>query len=688
MKRISLFLMTMFVSWFVMAQILDPVKWSTASEQISSDEYVLSYTATIEDGWYIYSQHVDDFGPEPTSFTYTEGKHFIKIGDSEESGPKKVSGFDVVFEMNVTKYAKMVTFTQKVKVNDLSNPIEGYLTYMTCDDNKCLAPTDVDFSFSLKDNGKFSSEEVRSKGSASENEDTAREEKPNETQVDTTAMVRVTDPIKQSASEFEINATPIAECGEPLIAEKTNWGIFLLGFLGGLIALLTPCVFPMIPLTVSFFTKGDQTRKKGIANAALYGGFIFLVYLLLSLPFHLIDNLNPDILNELSTNVFLNILFFIVFLVFAFSFFGYYELTLPSSWTNRASQAESVGGVIGVFFMALTLSLVSFSCTGPILGSLLAGALTADGGAMQLTSGMAGFGLALALPFALFAAFPGWMKNLPKSGGWMGNLKVALGFIELALALKFLSNADLVKHWGILKIEVFLVLWILIFLAMAIYFFRKFRLKEGILANLIPNAGTVGVLSMLAVIYLATGFRYSEQTKSYEPLTLLSGLAPPVSYSIFYPTDCPQNLTCFKNLDEGVEYAREIGKPIMLDFTGHACVNCRKMEEHVWPKKEVYNYLKNDFVLVSLYVDDRTELKESERVEVEKPGGGKRKLRTVGQRWAHFQTSHFNINSQPYYALMTPEGQVLNHPVAYTPDASEYAEFLKCGLEAYREQNR
>ena len=650
------------------------------SRQVSEQEFVLTFSAKIDKGWYVYSQFIEEGGPIPTSFYYEEGDHFELVGQSEESGANKKEGHDDIFDMHLIKFGEVVTFYQKIKVKDFSMPVVGYLEFMTCDDTRCLAPTEEDFKFELKDNGSFTKKEekinpVKQPDPKSDEPKISVEvDEPEGTIVSSDSIIKENasvDDKENSSAKFDIRNDPLAECGEPLVAEKSNWGIFILGFLGGLIALLTPCVFPMIPLTVSFFTKGDESKGKGLGSTALYGFFIFLVYIVLSIPFHLIDNLNPDILNELSTNVFLNVSFFVVFLVFAFSFFGYYELTLPSSWTNRSSQAETAGGVLGIFFMALTLSLVSFSCTGPILGTLLAGALTAEGGAIQLTAGMAGFGLALALPFALFAAFPGWIKNLPKSGGWMGSLKMVLGFVELALALKFFSNADLVEHWGLLKIEIFLGLWILIFFVMAIYFMKKSKL--------------IGLITFVGVIYLVSGFRYNESTDTFVPLKLLSGLAPPVGYSILHPNDCPQNLNCFKNFEEGVAYAEEVDKPIMLDFTGYACVNCRKMEEYVWPKKEVFGHLKDDIVLISLYVDDRTALPEDEKIKVKKIGGGNRTLRTIGQKWTHFQTEKFQINSQPYYVLMSPDGQVLNHPVTYTPDMAEYASFLKCGIEVFKD---
>ena len=443
----------------------------------------------------------------------------------------------------------------------------------------------------------------------------------------------------------------------------------------------------MIPLTVSFFTKkgGNANEKGGVSKAILYGFFIVLVYVVLSIPFHLLDSVNPDILNEISTNVWLNVIFFVIFIFFAFSFFGYYELTLPSTWTNSTSRGEGIGGILGVFFMALTLSIVSFSCTGPILGSLLAGSLSADGGAWQLTTGMGGFGVALGLPFALFAMFPNMLKALPKSGGWLNTTKVVLGFLELALAFKFLSNADLVKHWGILKIEVFLGIWILVFAGLTLYVFGKIKFPhDSPLKKLSFFRISSGLLVLAFVIYLGSGFKVNKETQTFTPLTLLSGLAPPVGYSFLYPNDCPNNFECFKDLKEGVAYAKKVNKPILLDFTGYACVNCRKMEEHIWPKASIKPYFENDYVLISLYVDDKKELPENQKLTVERLGGGARVLENYGHKWAHFQTQFFKSNSQPFYVLLSPDAKtILNNPVGYTPDEADYKAFLDCGLEIF-----
>lgn len=467
---------------------------------------------------------------------------------------------------------------------------------------------------------------------------------------------------------------------------KTLIGIFLLGMVGGLLALLTPCVFPLIPLTVSFFTKGSEKKKKGFRDAVLYGVFIFAVYVLLSVPFHLLDSINPDILNEISTNVWLNVGFFVIFLFFAFSFFGYYEITLPSSFTNKVSAAEGVGGIFGIFFMALTLSLVSFSCTGPILGSLLAGALSSDGGAWQLTAGMSGFGLALALPFALFAMFPRWLNKLPKSGGWLNSVKVILGFIELAMALKFLSNADLVMHWGILRYELFIGLWIIIGIGLSLYVFGIIKFPhDSKQVKLSPFRIGLGVLSVVFTIYLAFGLTFNKEARAFNSPKLLSGLAPPAGYSWIHSNDCPNNINCFKDLETGLAYAQKVNKPVLLDFTGYACVNCRKMEENVWSDNKIFKFLNDDYVLISLYVDDKKDLPENEKIKVERVQGGTRKLRNYGHKWAHFQTKFFNTNSQPYYVLMSSDGrQMLNPPVGYTPDIDDYAKFLECGLQSFK----
>jgi len=662
------------ISFTGFSQILNPVKWEFGSEKISDTEYNLVFVAKIDAYWALYSQFVEEGGPLPTIFSFESGPNFDLIENVTESESNKVTQHDPVFDMVVSKYYDKAIFKQRISVKSTEFNVDGNIDFMTCDDTKCTYLPDNPFTFSYTTETGF---EIIGGTPMSDSE-----------------ISDNADQILYGMSVESIS-TAVAKCSTQLTSlsqdikasNNSLWKIFGLGFLGGLLALLTPCVFPMIPLTVSFFTKkgGTTNDKNGVSKAILYGFFIVLVYLALSIPFHLLDSVNPDILNEISTNVWLNIIFFVIFIFFAFSFFGYYELTLPSSWTNSTSRGEGIGGILGVFFMALTLSIVSFSCTGPILGSLLAGSLSADGGAWQLTAGMAGFGVALGLPFALFAMFPNMLKALPKSGGWLNTTKVILGFLELALAFKFLSNADLVKHWGLLKIEVFLGIWILVFAGLTLYIFGKLKFPhDSPLKKLSLFRLSSGVLVFAFVVYLGSGFRVNKETQTFTPLTLLSGLAPPVGYSFLYPNDCPNNFECFKDLKEGVAYAQKVNKPILLDFTGYACVNCRKMEEHIWPKASIKSYFENDYVLISLYVDDKKELPEDQKLTVERLGGGVRVLENYGHKWAHFQTQFFQSNSQPYYVLLDSEGKViLNQPVGYTPDEVDYKAFLDCGLEVF-----
>ena len=646
--------------------ILNPVTWTGELTLLDNDEYKLKLVADIEQGWHMYSKDIEgDDGPVPTSINFDFNGSYSAKGALVETAKIMVEEYDPYFSMDLTKLKKQAVYEQLFTASNIDAPLEGYLEFMVCDASKCLPPEPMDFRI-------FPAEGKVEFGVFVEGGDGGGTATSSDQRMEEMYGLNV-DALQE----------PLGTCFEQKEEKKTLWGIFLLGIIGGMVALLTPCVFPMIPLTVSFFTKGAE-KGKGMINALVYGGSIFLIYVLLSVPFHLMDAVDPNILNNISTNVWLNIFFFAIFVFFAFSFFGYYELTLPSGFTNRVSTAEGIGGLIGVFFMALTLALVSFSCTGPILGSLLAGTLSSDGGALQLTSGMAGFGLALALPFGLFAAFPSLMNKLPKSGGWLNTVKVVLGFVELALAFKFLSNADLVKQWGLLKIEPFLIIWFLCALGLTLYLFGKIRFPHDSPLKRIslPRAG-FGILSLLLAVYLLTGFRYSEKAGTYKSLTMLSGLAPPVCYSWIYNCKCPQGLECFKDLEEGLAHAKAVNKPVMLDFTGHACVNCREMEENVWPEPEVYPYLKNDYVLISLYVDEKISLPEDQQITIERKSGGKKKLRYTGDRWQLLQTEYFNKNTQPLYVLMTPDGQLLNNPVAFTPDKNDYARFLECGLENF-----
>jgi thiol:disulfide interchange protein DsbD len=674
-KIITILILT--ISFGTIAQIQDPIKWTTSVEKKSDTEYILIAQATLEKGWHLYSQNVPENGPIATSFIFDETKgSFKKVGKTLEEEGFTVD--DKVFEMKIKYFEDIAVFKQKIKVLSDKKPVYATVEFMVCDDTQCLAPTEIELAFNL--NGVSTT----NLGSNKSNTSIIVDNKVSNSLLYGMSTNKLTFSSIKCENEVASNASEIQG------GKKSLWNIFGLGFLGGLLALLTPCVFPMIPLTVSFFTKKNgQNRSSGISKALLYGFFIFAVYIILSVPFHLLDSVNPDILNEISTNIWLNIIFFAIFVFFAFSFFGYYELTLPSSWTNKTTQGENSGGFIGVFFMALTLAIVSFSCTGPILGSLLAGSLTADGGAWQLTAGMAGFGVSLGLPFALFAMFPNMMNLLPKSGGWLNTTKVILGFLELALAFKFLSNADLVAHWNLLKIEPFLLLWILIFTGLALFLFGKIKFPhDSPIKKLSFFRIAGGILVASFVIYLASGFRVHKETNTFTPLTLLSGLAPPVGYSFMYPNNCPNNLDCFKDLKTGIAYAKKVNKPILLDFTGYACVNCRKMEEHVWPSKKIDTYLRNDYVLISLYVDDKKELPKEEQIMVNRANGGTRKLKNYGHKWANFQTQFFQTNSQPYYVLLNADGtKILNQAVGYTPDENKYIEFLECGLEVFNNNN-
>ena len=648
------------VAQYSFAQILNPVKWELSVVPVEPLEYELVFTANIEKNWAIYSQFLEEGGPLPTVISFEASPFYETLGAPYEKPLNKVTKHDAVFEMVVSKFYKRAVFVQRIKIIEQSAfDLIGNVEYMTCDDSRCTYKPDNPFAFNY----------TPAKGLA----------------VASASKIE-TEIISENANVklYGMQPDQIKHYSEVSKSSRSLWRIFALGVLGGLLALLTPCVFPMIPLTVSFFTKKTDDNS-GFMKALLYGLFIVLVYLILSTPFHLLDSVNPDILNEISTNVWLNVIFFLIFIIFAFSFFGYYELTLPSKWTNFTSQGEGIGGILGVFFMALTLSIVSFSCTGPILGSLLAGSLSSNGGAWQLTAGMGGFGVALGFPFALFAMFPNMLKALPKSGGWLNTTKVVLGFLELALAFKFLSNADLVQHWGLLKIEVFLAIWILIFLGLTLYIFGVLKFPhDGPIRKRSFLRISSGLLVFAFVVYLGSGFKLNDTTKTFTPLTLLSGLAPPVGHSILYPNDTPNNFKSFKDFKKGVAYAQKVNKPILLDFTGYACVNCRKMEEIVWSKPSIAPYFENEYVLISLYVDDKKALPEAQKISVERLGGGTRTLTNFGHKWAHFQTEFFQSNSQPFYVLLSPDAKIELAPkVGYTLDVKNYEAFLKLGLEAF-----
>lgn len=631
----------------------NPVIWVTEVNPLSDTEYELIIKGDIYEGWHVYSQFTAEGGSLPSEFAYKgAGTDYELVGPTAES--KTVTEFSEIFEVDETFFKEKVVFTQKVRLlrTDVTQ-IKANLFYQVC--KEVCIPVDIDFVFSLT----------------------------GETIVNETLTVDDRSKLLSSNLKLDLKNKELLTQGQDDIDGSTSlWVIFALGFLGGLIALLTPCVFPMIPLTVSFFTKQSANRSKGVANALLYGFFIVLIYFLLSLPFHLFDSVDSQILNTIATNVWLNLAFFAIFVFFAFSFFGYYELTLPSSWANKMDAASSkVGGALGIFFMAVTLAIVSFSCTGPILGGLLGGTTLAEGDvAINLTAGMTGFGAALALPFALFALFPAWLQSLPKSGGWMTTVKVVLGFLELGLALKFLSNADLVGHWGILKREVFLGIWIVLGLLLTLYLFGVFRFHhDAPRQKLSIGRKITGFLSALFTAYLVLGI--ADLTN----LKLLSGFPPPAFYSVFeQESDCPLGIDCFKDFEEGLAYAKDTNKPILLDFTGWACVNCRKMEENVWSEADIFPILKNDYVLISLYVDDRKKLPENQQFDFQYDSGRVKRIENIAQKWGTFQDINFNAVSQPFYVLLSPDLELLNASIQNT-DADTYRKWLLDGLRNFKE---
>ncbi|HET6994678.1 MAG TPA: thioredoxin family protein [Chitinophagaceae bacterium] len=473
---------------------------------------------------------------------------------------------------------------------------------------------------------------------------------------------------------------PVNDCGDDDVQGKGLWGIFLLGLIGGFIALITPCVFPMIPLTVSFFTKQEgQNRKKGIFSASMYGFFIFLIYVLLSVPFHLF-NVSPQILNSISTNVWLNLFFFAIFILFAISFFGFFEITLPGSLANRADSRSGLG-LGGIFFMAFTLAIVSFSCTGPILGSLLVGAISGSGGPLELSFGMGGFGLGLALPFAIFAVFPNWLQAMPKSGGWLNSVKVVLGFLEVAMAIKFLSNADLVKQWGLVKREIFIGIWCVIGIAIVLYLSGRIRFPHDSPVRKFSK-GRIAFIGLftLATLYLIPGVTNTK----WANLHLISGFPPPLCYSVYKnPVNCKRGFEPLRDYKEALKRAQAENKPILIDFTGWACVNCRRMEEAVWTDPLVDSFMRKKYVVVSLYVDEGRNLPVPDQITFTTSAGTQESIVTVGDKWGNFQIENFHATTQPQYAIISPDQKALTKTKAYTPSPDKFAEWLQCGLDAF-----
>ncbi|MAM20073.1 MAG: cytochrome c biogenesis protein CcdA [Christiangramia sp.] len=641
------------------SQILNPVHWETELNKISETEYELIFHAEIEPHWHLYATEMPAEGPNPTTFTFeAAGEDYELVGGVTQSEPEVE--YDQVFEMDLAYFSDEAQFRQKIR---LKNPdltrINAEIEYQSCDDKACTYDTKK-FAFSLN-------------GEPIETETTATSAKDSSTQA--AAM-----PSEESAETATLEPEP----------KQNFWGIFFIAFLSGFAALLTPCVFPMIPMTVSFFTKQSQSRAAGIRNAIFYGLAIIVIYVFLGTLVTVI--FGADSLNALSTNVWFNIIFFILLLFFAFSFLGAYEIVLPSSWGTKIDSKADKGGFVGIFFMALALAIVSFSCTGPIVGTLLVDA--ASKGGMAPVIGMLGFSSAIALPFALFAAFPGWLNSLPKSGGWLNTVKVFLGFLELALAFKFLSNADLVLQMHFLEREVFLAIWITVFGALAFYLFGKIRLPhDSPLEHISVGRLLTGLLVLAFTIYLIPGLWGA-------PLKLISGFPPPLQYSespygvgnskgggVSNASGLPENavlgphdIISFHDYEEGMAYAKAQGLPVMIDFTGHACVNCRKMEERVWSEPQVLNVLKNEIVLISLYVDDKRELPASEQYVSEETG---KDIETIGNKWSDFQITRYGANAQPYYVLIDHQENKLNAPIGYQPDADAYLEWLREGIDAF-----
>jgi thiol:disulfide interchange protein DsbD len=690
MKKIYLFLLLATISLSsVQSQILDPVKWSTSVKKISETEYDLISKATIDDNWHLYSQQVPPDGPLPTVFTFEENSAYQSLGKIKES--KGVTELDPVFDMVITFFSHTATFTKRIKLTgDKGTTIKGEVEFMVCDDTRCLPPNYVDLVFKIPAPEKTAETPiVPATTDDSETTETVTESLKDTLNATTEITEVVTDTIQTTATSSE-DAIKQTEKQE----NKGLWTIFFIAFLSGFAALLTPCVFPMIPMTVSFFTKQSKTKAQGIKNAIIYGIAIILIYIFLGAIVTWV--FGADALNALSTNVWFNVIFFLLLVVFAFSFLGAFEIMLPNSWANKVDRQADRGGLIGIFFMALALAIVSFSCTGPIVGTLLVEA--ASKGGIAPFVGMFGFSLALALPFALFAAFPGWMNSLPKSGGWLNTVKVFLGFLELALAFKFLSNADLVLqlHW--LEREVFLAIWIAIFGALALYLFGKIKLPhDSPLSHISVGRLSLGLVVLAFTIYMIPGLWGA-------PLKLISGFPPAMNYSESpygvgytklasggsssaneeFPEGAylgPHDIISFHDYEVGLAYAKKIGKPVLIDFTGHACVNCRKMEERVWSEPKILNLLKQDIVLISLYVDDKRPLPEGEEVTSKISG---KKLRYIGQKWSEFQILKYKANAQPFYVLMDHNEENLIDPVGYTPDIEEYYNWLQKGVGAFK----
>ena len=658
------------------AQIQDPVKFNSELKILAADEAEVVFTAAIDKGWHVYSTDLGDGGPISATFNVEKIFGAEVVGKLKPVG-KEISTFDKLFEMKVRYFENTAQFVQKLKLTGGAYQLEGYLEYGACNDENCLPPTQVPFQFSGKVEG--AAKEAAAATAEMKAETQSAEQ---ETAADTVSVAA----IGGADGPTEINVTDKVDLWKPVINELQSLGettsqedmswiyIFITGFAGGLLALFTPCVWPIIPMTVSFFLKRSKDKKKGIRDAWTYGASIVVIYVTLGLAITLI--FGASALNALSTNAVFNILFCLMLVVFAASFFGAFEITLPSKWSTAVdSKAEATSGLLSIFLMAFTLSLVSFSCTGPIIGFLLVQVST-TGSVVAPAIGMLGFAIALALPFTLFALFPSWLKSMPKSGGWMNIIKVTLGFLELAFALKFLSVADLAYGWRILDRETFLALWIVLFALLGFYLLGKIKFPHDDDDTKVSVPRFFMALASLAfAVYMVPGLWGA-------PLKAVSAFAPPMQTQDFnlYNNEVHAR---FDDYDLGMEYARQHGKPVMLDFTGYGCVNCRKMELAVWTNPKVSDIINNDYVLITLYVDNKTPLPSPVKI-VE--NGTERTLRTVGDKWRYLQRVKFGANAQPFYVLIDNEGKPLNKSYSYDEDIPKYIEFLQTGLENYKKE--
>ena len=689
-KKIS-FLLLSFVVYALQAQIKDPVKFKTELTPLSDTEAEVVFTATIDKGWHVYSTDLGDGGPIAATFNVDNKSGVELVGKLKPVG-KEVSTFDKLFEMKVRYFENTAKFVQKVKLTGGAYAIEGYLEYGACDDESCLPPTEVPFKFSgvAKAGNAAATKTEQPKTEQPEQKVVDKADKKEEAtpvaSKDSSVMVELVPATTTEAATDIQPAVASSELWKPVISDLQALGeehsqkdmswiyIFITGFLGGLLALFTPCVWPIIPMTVSFFLKRSKDKKKGIRDAWTYGASIVVIYVALGLAITLI--FGASALNALSTNAIFNILFFLMLVIFAASFFGAFEIRLPSKWGNAVdSKAESTTGLLSIFLMAFTLSLVSFSCTGPIIGFLLVQVST-TGSVVAPAIGMLGFAIALALPFTLFALFPSWLKSMPKSGGWMNVIKVTLGFLELAFALKFLSVADLAYGWRLLDRETFLALWIVIFALLGFYLLGKIKFPHDDDDNKVGvTRFFMALVSLAFAVYMVPGLWGA-------PLKAVSAFAPPMQTQDFnlYKNDVHAK---FDDYDLGMEYARLNGKPVMLDFTGYGCVNCRKMETAVWTDPKVSDLINNDYVLITLYVDNKTLLTEPVKI-IE--NGTERTLRTVGDKWSYLQRVKFGANAQPFYVLLDNQGKPLNKSYAYNKDIPKYIDFLQTGLENYKKR--